>query len=187
MQLQLVAARHSFSKAFFSSPSHFRALSFLLHTNGVKTACPPLHPRTPPSLDLRSTRPFSSSPPLPRNNGPNEPQFSHGRTKKYRNLAHAAAIPEAGDHDPFDCSELERGIERALEKLKEDLGKLRPGGRFNPEVLEGLKVQVARGKGAEGKASVRLGDLAQVIPRGGRTVVVMVGEADVRVSFLYLF
>ena len=35
-------------------------------------------------------------------------------------------------------------------------------------------------RNGEAKETVRLGDLAQVLPRGGRTVVVLVGEGEVR-------
>lgn len=81
----------------------------------------------------------------------------------------------AEDNDPFDFSTLQAGIDKSLEKLKNDLGKLRTGGRFNPEVLEGLRVKL----GKDAKESFRLGDLAQVLPKGGRSVVVLVGEKDV--------
>ncbi|TGO36524.1 hypothetical protein BHYA_0122g00170 [Botrytis hyacinthi] len=80
----------------------------------------------------------------------------------------------AEDNDPFDFSTLQAGIDKSLEKLKNDLGKLRTGGRFNPEVLEGLRVKL----GKDAKESFRLGDLAQVMPKGGRSVLVLVGEKD---------
>lgn len=66
---------------------------------------------------------------------------------------------------------LEADIGKAIERLKNDLSKLRAGGRFNPEVLEALRVKV-------GKESVRLGDVAQVVPKG-RQVQVLVGEEEV--------
>jgi len=88
----------------------------------------------------------------------------------------------------------------AVEKLKADLGRLRQG-RFDVKGLERVRVMVhgakggqgkgngGKGKGGEGKGegkeSVRLGDLAQVMPRG-RNVVVMVGEADVCFLFIFL-
>lgn len=53
--------------------------------------------------------------------------------------------------------------------------KLRAGGRFNPETLENVRVFLAK----EGKATERLGDLAQVLPKGGRSVMLLVGEKDV--------
>jgi ribosome recycling factor len=70
---------------------------------------------------------------------------------------------------------LQQGIDKSLEKLKNDLSKLRTGGRFNPEVLEALRVKLSK----DGKESFRLGDLAQVLPKGGRSVQLLVGEQDV--------
>jgi ribosome recycling factor len=77
--------------------------------------------------------------------------------------------------DPYDFSTLEAGIQKALTKLQDDLSKLRTGGRFNPELLEVVRVQLNK----DNKQSIRLGDLAQVVPKGGKSVVVLVGEADV--------
>jgi ribosome recycling factor len=77
--------------------------------------------------------------------------------------------------DPHDFSTLEMGIKKALNKLQEDLSKLRTGGRFNPEFLESVRVQLKK----EDKLTIRLGDLAQVVPKGGRSIVVLAGEADV--------
>jgi ribosome recycling factor len=77
--------------------------------------------------------------------------------------------------DPYDFSTLEVGIQKALTKLQDDLSKLRTGGRFNTELLESVRVQLKK----ENKQSLRLGDLAQVVPKGGKSIVVLVGEADV--------
>ncbi|KAF7910225.1 uncharacterized protein EAE98_012180 [Botrytis deweyae] len=90
------------------------------------------------------------------------------------NSSSTSSSAAAEDNDPFDFSTLQAGIDKSLEKLKNDLGKLRTGGRFNPEVLEGLRVKL----GKDAKESFRLGDLAQVLPKGGRSVVVLVGEKD---------
>jgi ribosome recycling factor len=79
--------------------------------------------------------------------------------------------------DPYDFSTLNAGIEKSLEKLKDDLSKLRTGGRFNPEVLENLRVHLVK----DSKASERLGDLAQVLPKGGRSLMILVGEKDVSI------
>lgn len=88
----------------------------------------------------------------------------------------------AGSDDPFDFSELESGISKAHDKLKDELSKLRAGGRFNPELLENLRVQLVNKDKESGKESVRLGDVAQVVPRG-RVLGVMVGEKDVSPPF----
>lgn len=58
------------------------------------------------------------------------------------------------------------------------MSKLRAGGRFNPETIEGLRVNIPTGGGGS-KETVRLGSLAQVIPKGGRAVTVLVGEEEV--------
>jgi Ribosome recycling factor len=81
--------------------------------------------------------------------------------------------------DPHDFSTLEAGIQKALNKLQDDLSKLRTGGRFNPELLERVPVRLEK----DNKQTYNLGLLAQVIPKGGRSVAVLVGQADVSNHF----
>ena len=88
--------------------------------------------------------------------------------KKKPNVA-----PETAD--PFDFSILEAGIATAVDSLKAELSKLGTGGRFNPGVLENLRVPLVK----DSKATERLGDLAQVLPKGGRSVMLLVGEKEV--------
>ncbi|KAJ5166539.1 uncharacterized protein N7482_005320 [Penicillium canariense] len=76
--------------------------------------------------------------------------------------------------DPFDLSPLHSGISTAVSRLKDDLSKLRAGGRFNTTTLEGLKVQLSK----DSHDSVRLGDLAQVVPKGGRMVTILAAEEE---------
>jgi ribosome recycling factor len=76
--------------------------------------------------------------------------------------------------DPFDFTLLTTAVQTALQKLKDDLASLRVG-RLNPATIEGLRVRVG-GKNGE---MVRLGDVAQVVPRGGRGIVVQVLDSDV--------
>ncbi|TGO10222.1 hypothetical protein BTUL_0141g00270 [Botrytis tulipae] len=122
------------------------------------------------SLSSSSSLQFQSTPTLLKKkdkgnkNSSSEPESSSS----------TSSSAAAEDNDPFDFSTLQAGIDKSLEKLKNDLGKLRTGGRFNPEVLEGLRVKL----GKDAKESFRLGDLAQVLPKGGRSVVVLVGEKD---------
>ncbi|KAJ5037446.1 uncharacterized protein L3040_007621 [Drepanopeziza brunnea f. sp. 'multigermtubi'] len=95
-----------------------------------------------------------------------------GRAEREEREAASSQASEADD--PFDFSTLDAGIEKALDKLKSDLSKLRTGGRFNPEALENLRVHLAK----DSRASERLGDLAQVLPKGGRSLMILVGEKD---------
>nr|POF19930.1 ribosome-recycling factor [Quercus suber] len=80
---------------------------------------------------------------------------------------------DAGGEDPFDFSALETDINTTIERLKDELSKLRAGGRFNPEVLESLRVQPEKSS----NKTVRLDDVAQVIPKG-RVVQIVVGEKE---------
>jgi hypothetical protein len=79
--------------------------------------------------------------------------------------------------EAYDVSGLEAQILKAIEKLTHDLSQLRGGGKLNPEVVESLKVQL--GTTSQGKETVRLGDIAQVVPRG-RILNVVCGEEAVR-------
>ncbi|KAM3419965.1 hypothetical protein BST61_g3281 [Cercospora zeina] len=79
----------------------------------------------------------------------------------------------AATDDPYDFADLETTISDTLEKLKTDLSRLRAGGRFNPEVVENLRVQPDK----QSNQTVKLNDVAQVIPKG-RTVQILVGEKD---------
>ena len=92
---------------------------------------------------------------------------------------------DVAENDPFNFTDLHAGIAKAVERLQDALSKLRAGGRFNPETIETLKVPLKTGLPArEGTKvptqMVNVGDLAQVVPRGGRMVVVLVGEEEVR-------
>jgi len=97
-----------------------------------------------------------------------------GRAEREAEEEAASKSSPVDIEDPFDFSALNGSLERNIEKLKADLNKLRTGGKFNPETLEDLRVSLNK----ESKKSERLGDLAQVVPKG-RTLQVMVGEKDV--------
>lgn len=118
---------------------------------------------------LATRRTFSRSPLVQKKKGRAEREKEAEAAEKSSNVI----------EDPFDFSILQSGIEKSLERLKNDLSKLRTGGRFNPEALENLRVHLTK----ESKATERLGDLAQVLPKGGRSLMVLVGEKDV--SFEY--
>ncbi|KAF2178361.1 ribosome recycling factor [Zopfia rhizophila CBS 207.26] len=77
--------------------------------------------------------------------------------------------------EAYDVSILEANILKAMERLTHELSQLRSGGRFNPELIEGLKVQL--GTQSSGKQTVKLRDIAQVVPKG-RLLNVMVGEKE---------
>ncbi len=87
--------------------------------------------------------------------------------------------------DPYDFSDLEAKIKHQADWLRESLQKLRTGGRLSAETIESLHVEIKHGLGGEGGQGkklekLRLGDLATVVPRGGRSMCVMVNEEAVR-------
>ena len=101
---------------------------------------------------------------------------SGGKQNSKNNVEVASAkISSLPYDDPFDLSDLESRLEQILSRLRDDLAELRPGGRFNPKVIEDLRVQLAK----ENKETERLGNLAQVVPKGGRSIVLYVGEEAV--------
>ncbi|KAI1081899.1 ribosome recycling factor [Whalleya microplaca] len=81
---------------------------------------------------------------------------------------HPAPNPE----EPFDIAEVDSRLRAHAEYFQQSLKKLESGGRFNPDVIGGLRVQPDR-KAAE---TYPLREVAQVIPRGGRTISVLAHE-----------
>ena len=75
------------------------------------------------------------------------------------------------DIDPYDHSTLQAGIDKAIERLKDALSKTRNAGRVSSETVEDLRVELEKGR-----KKVRLGDIAAVVPKGGRTMQVFCGE-----------
>ncbi|KAI9835720.1 MAG: hypothetical protein M1819_001897 [Sarea resinae] len=113
----------------------------------------------------RNTRALTITPPLYKKGG------------KAASKHHPPPPPANSEaSDPYDLSHLEAANTKAIEHLKDELSKLRQGGRFNPEILEGLKVQLAKGGGAG--SVVKLGEVAQVVPRGGRQIAIVAGEKE---------
>ncbi|ERF71027.1 hypothetical protein EPUS_03307 [Endocarpon pusillum Z07020] len=78
--------------------------------------------------------------------------------------------------DPYDFSDLEAKIKHQADWLRDSLQKLRTGGRLSAETIEGLQVEIKHGLQDKKVEKLRLGDLATVVPRGGRLMGVMVNE-----------
>ncbi|KAK5079825.1 ribosome-recycling factor [Exophiala xenobiotica] len=88
--------------------------------------------------------------------------------------------------DPYDQSELESGIASAIARLKDALTKTRDAGRVTPNMLEALPVELnikhPDQSKPKGKAETphheraKLGDIASVVPKGGRMLQVFAAE-----------
>lgn len=73
---------------------------------------------------------------------------------------------------------MEAKIKKAVDKFKDKVSSVRTGGRFNPQSIESVRVVADKNS----KETVRLGDLAQVIPKGGRMVAILAGDEEVSLS-----
>ncbi|KAI1490468.1 ribosome recycling factor domain-containing protein [Biscogniauxia mediterranea] len=80
--------------------------------------------------------------------------------------------PQPDPSEPLEFADVESRIARHDAHYREVLKRLRSGGRFNPEAIGSLMVQPDR----KSPETYPLRELAQVIPRGGRTVSLLVHE-----------
>jgi hypothetical protein len=117
-------------------------------------------------------RPFTTSVPL------SKKKEKSGKRSNDADVASTVSKTNTPPGDPFDLSQLHIGIADALTRFKDDLSKLRSGGRLNPEVIENLRLHLVKGS----KETAKLGELAQVVPKGGRTIAIIVGEEDVSLN-----
>lgn len=121
-------------------------------------------------------RTFTTSIPLRKKKGKANLEKAKSETRPTAQ-GQSPVAPTAVD-DAFDFSGLESSILKAMEQLTHDLAQLRPGGRLDPSVLESIKVQLDKSS----QETLRISDLAQVIPRG-RNISVVVGDKDVSQLF----
>jgi len=135
-----------------------------------------------------AVRRLSTTPPLFKKGG--------GKQEQKRTVEINSAKTASRD-DAHDFSGFQHEIDKATDYLKSELSKLRAGG-LDLEAIEALKISLGTSRGgggggpkkdgarAGGKGRVdtlRLGDVAQVVPRG-RIVVIMVGEKEVILLFM---
>ncbi|RFU75071.1 hypothetical protein TARUN_7170 [Trichoderma arundinaceum] len=139
---------------------------------------------------LSSARPFSQSTPLLKkrkiaaaSNSPSSrdteatatsssaaaaPSSSHSSSK----ADHASPNPE----DPLDFSSLLAAYTSIDAHFKAQLQAVLHGGRFNPDALGALSVPIKEEDGS--KVSFPLRELAQIVPRSGRIISLLVNERD---------
>ena len=136
-----------------------------------------------------------------------------GKQDTKRNVAQAITTSEAAANDPYDFSTLQEDIARAVQRLRDEVAKVRTSGKVGVESVGALRVTLknaaggaaggeggsrgdkskGRGKrggaekeGSAGQETVKLEELAQVLQRG-RMVVLIVGEAEVGSTLVSLF
>ncbi|KAI6251489.1 Ribosome-recycling factor, mitochondrial [Erysiphe necator] len=123
---------------------------------------------------LKSTNNFSNSPILFKKKGKNssiKDERDEVGEKKF-SKSKIATNNINNDDDLWNFTNLKEGIKERIDWLQSELSKLRKGGGFNPDLLENLRIVVQKGS----KKTESLGDLAQIIPKGGRSLAIHVGE-----------
>lgn len=121
-----------------------------------------------------------------------------GGNQEQKRTVEINSAKSAGRDDAHDFSAFQLEIDKATDYLKSELSKLRPGG-LDLEAIEALRVSLSPSAGGKGGGSrkdgprsggkgksdtVKLGDVAQVVPRG-RIVVIMVGEKEVNLLLVH--
>ncbi|KAI0468514.1 ribosome recycling factor [Xylaria cf. heliscus] len=81
--------------------------------------------------------------------------------------------PQPSPEEPLNFADVESRLQRHAEHFKASLKKMHTGGRFDPDVVGALSVTVDKKAGD----AYPLRELAQVVPRGGRAVSLLVHEA----------
>ncbi|KAJ9615873.1 ribosome-recycling factor [Cladophialophora chaetospira] len=128
-----------------------------------------------PSVHLKK----SSASPKSNRKSPNLDSLTHKDEKHIP--GNKATRNRDAELDPYDFSELEAGIAKAVAHLKDALVKTKDAGRVTPEMIEQLPVEINvqgsdTGRGSAHKEKAKVGDLASVVAKGGRTVNVFCAE-----------
>jgi ribosome recycling factor len=80
--------------------------------------------------------------------------------------------PTPNPEEPLDFADVQSRLAKASEAPTEALKKLKSGGRFNPDAIGALRVQPDKKEAT----TYPLRELAQVVPKGGRTISLLVHE-----------
>ncbi|KAK8016342.1 ribosomal recycling factor protein [Apiospora rasikravindrae] len=83
---------------------------------------------------------------------------------------HPTPTPE----EALDFADVHSRLTKLASHANESLKKIKSGGRFNPDLIGSVKVQPDR---KESSVSYPIRELASVIPKGGRTISLLVHEA----------
>ncbi|KAI2602251.1 ribosome recycling factor [Hypoxylon sp. NC1633] len=88
--------------------------------------------------------------------------------------AHGLKHPAPDPEEPLDFADVTSRLRHYDERFREALRRLRTGGRFNPDVVGGVRVTPDRKNAPETTYPLR--EIAQIVPRGGRIISLIVHE-----------
>lgn len=176
-----------FSASFMSSTLAFPTATTLVRTSArftiYRSAVTPICHRH------AALRRLSFTPPRRKKGG--------GKQEQKRTVE-INSVKSAGRDDALDFSGFQHEIDKATDYLKSELSKLRAGG-LDLKAIEALRVSLGTSVGGKGGGpkkdgarsggkgksdTVKLGDVAQVVPRG-RIVVIMIGEKEVNPPLMH--
>ncbi|KAG5938510.1 hypothetical protein E4U59_003753 [Claviceps monticola] len=124
---------------------------------------------SPPTFKKRKVAPASNSPP-------------RGSNNTSSSLESAAEKSAPNPEEPLDFSSLLAVFAATDAHFKAQLQTVLHGGRFNPDNLGALPVTVKPSEGANGAhkttTTFPLRELAQVVPRSGRTISLLVNDRE---------
>ncbi|KAI1424516.1 ribosome recycling factor [Xylaria sp. FL1777] len=133
-------------------------------------------PRSSPS-QLYCVRSLHASPALSKSKKKEEPQ-KRGRStdKPADNSAadDASKHPQPSPDEPLNFADVESRLQKHAEHFRASLKKMQTGARFDPDVIGGLQVTISKKTGE----AYPLRELAQVVPRGGRAVSLLVHDEE---------
>lgn len=128
----------------------------------------------------RLAQPFSTSPAHLKKRKPEQTSKSAPAAQssgKGKGKDTSAASNAAEEFDPLDLAPIETALAEAGTHAQSEVQNILHGGRFNPNQLGALSVSVKPEGGGAGEAdSFPLRELAQVVPRSGRTVSLLVND-----------
>ncbi|KAI0178812.1 ribosome recycling factor, partial [Hypoxylon sp. FL1284] len=178
---ELQRAHHALSRPAFVAATTAAATAY---TSNPRSATLPLRPRRP-DLSISQTSFHTSARRYKK-------QKEAAKGGKGGKAAPAAAANDDGDGDggakhpqpnpeePLDFADVASRLSRHDEHFRDALKKLRSGGRFNPDVIGALRVadpEQRKTGAATAGVTYPLREVAQIVPRGGRTVSILANEA----------
>ncbi|KAL9018989.1 MAG: hypothetical protein Q9185_003731 [Variospora sp. 1 TL-2023] len=152
---------------------------------GAIPLCPQCHSALFPSASPLHSVPTTAQQRHPFTTTP-WPLSKHGGKKASKNTVSVNAQKTSSlddSTDPNDFSALEANIEKIVTGLRDDVRRIKPGG-VDVEAVGEIRVALKKAGGSAVKGGkerrkdmVKVGELAQVVPRG-RVLVLLVGEKE---------
>ncbi|KAI0857468.1 ribosome recycling factor [Xylaria cubensis] len=141
-----------------------------------RTLLAPVGARSPPHLYF-GARAFHASPTShkkKKEETQKKPAKSSSSTTTTTDVDEGPKHPQPDPEEPLNFADVESRLQKHADHFTPSLKKMQTGGRFDPDAVGALQVTVNKKAGE----AYPLRELAQVVPRGGRAVSLLVHEAE---------